>query len=361
MGWEDRQHWSATEGRGGGGFRSALRRIFGEGDNPLAWSLPLYTLWGIRVRVHIIFVIMAAAELIRAAFGNPDSWGPGYVAIGMGSLFVLVLLHEYGHCFACRWVGGEADQILMWPLGGLAYCRPPHEWRAALVTTLGGPMVNVVLTPVLAGLVYLLTHRWGAVLFNPFDPWTGFQNLVLASTGKQPYWLVAIWWLHYTNLALLAFNTLLVMYPMDSGRVLQEILWSRIGHQRSLAIAAKFGLGMAVVVGMFAVFFNVMILLGIAIFCGFTCYLELKNQQFARAAGEFPGYDFDRGFAGMPGAEDEQPSAPSRAELKRRERAKAEQAEVDRILEKIARTGMGSLTSKEKKALGQATDRRRRE
>ena len=33
---------------------------------------------------------------------------------------MLVLVHELGHCFACRRVGGEADDVLMWMLGGLA-------------------------------------------------------------------------------------------------------------------------------------------------------------------------------------------------------------------------------------------------
>ncbi len=42
-----------------------------------------------------------------------------------GLLFVSVLLHEFGHCFAARWVDGDATEIMIWPLGGLAssICR----------------------------------------------------------------------------------------------------------------------------------------------------------------------------------------------------------------------------------------------
>jgi hypothetical protein len=36
------------------------------------------------------------------------------------ALFGVVLLHEFGHAFACRQTGGEADTIVLWPLGGIA-------------------------------------------------------------------------------------------------------------------------------------------------------------------------------------------------------------------------------------------------
>ena len=41
----------------------------------------------------------------------------------LGILFVSVLLHEIAHALAAVWVGGHADQIVLWPLGGLA---PPQ-------------------------------------------------------------------------------------------------------------------------------------------------------------------------------------------------------------------------------------------
>ena len=35
-----------------GGWRGMLRRVFGDGENPLRWGFPIYTAWGILVRVH---------------------------------------------------------------------------------------------------------------------------------------------------------------------------------------------------------------------------------------------------------------------------------------------------------------------
>jgi len=357
MGWEDRQHGSVTDGRGGGRFRDALRRMFGEGDNFLNWSFPLYSAWGIRVRVHLLFVLVVIGELVRSYFGNTSgSLGVAYMAIGLASLFGLVLLHEYGHCIACRRVRGEADQILLWPLGGLASCRPPHDWRSHLTTTIGGPAVNALLFPILGGIVLALTGNWHAVLFNPFSPGLAIPDVRLATSQLQPMWLISLWWLYFMNAALLGFN-LLPMYPLDGGRIVQEILWSRVGFRSSMVIAAKSGLIGAVVLGVFAVVFGNTLLMGVALFAGLTCWMQGRQIQF-ELAGEVPGYDFERGYGGMPGAEEE--VASGRAEAKRREREEAEQTELDRILAKIAKTGMGNLSTKEKKFLTRATDQKRR-
>ena len=51
--------------------------------------------------------------------------GVGYAMLVLLFLvFFSVLLHEFGHCFAARWVGGDANDILMHPLGGLAMASP---------------------------------------------------------------------------------------------------------------------------------------------------------------------------------------------------------------------------------------------
>lgn len=320
------------------------------------WALPLYTAWGIRVRVHLIFIVMIIAQLIWSI--RQDQLGPGYVATAMAALFVLVLLHEYGHCFACRRVGGEADQILMWPLGGLAYCRPPHDWKADLITTLGGPAVNVVLFPVFGGALLAVGAGWQSVIFNPFDP-GGVLGGVLLRSGLQPYWLVALWWLHFVNLLLLAFNMLLPMFPMDCGRVVQAVLWAKMGHRRSLEIATTIGMAAAGVLAVVSLTVDQTHLLGIAIFGGVVCYMEKRRLKFSGDEGGIPGYDFSKGYGGMLGSdEDDEPAGPSRAEAKRHEREQAEAVEIDRILAKIGDGGMDSLSRKERLLLEKATKKK---
>ena len=78
------------------------------------------------------------------------------------ALFVIVLLHEFGHALACRQVGGQADQIVLWPLGGVAYVAPPPRPGATLWSIAAGPLVNVVLVPVLTILWFWAPRLVGA-------------------------------------------------------------------------------------------------------------------------------------------------------------------------------------------------------
>ena len=61
----------------------------------------------------------------------------------MGLLFLTVFLHELGHCLAARRMNGEASEVVLWPLGGLAAVDLPHNARAHFVTAAAGPLVNV--------------------------------------------------------------------------------------------------------------------------------------------------------------------------------------------------------------------------
>src|SRR5204862_5485748 len=64
------------------------------------------------------------------------------------ALFLIVLLHEYGHALACRQVGGTANQIVLWPLGGVAYVNPPPRPGPTLWSIAAGPLVNLALLPI---------------------------------------------------------------------------------------------------------------------------------------------------------------------------------------------------------------------
>lgn len=330
-----------------------MRRLFVEGDDFYGWSVPFMRILGIAVRIHILYLVIIAARLIWPA--QRDAIGFAFAAFGMATLFVLVLLHEFGHCLACRWVGGEADRILMWPLGGLAYCRPPHNWKAALITTLGGPAVNVALIPVFGGILFAMGAPWQALIYNPFDypslwrlEWFAFDT---------SYIRYFVWSAYHMNLILLLFNMLLPMFPMDCGRVVQELLWARIGYRKSMLIATNLGLFMAVVVGVFALTSEAHTLFAVCVFAGITSFQERARVRMMEDAGALEGYDFSRGYAGMPDADADR-RAYEKAR-KQQDRERKEREEVDRILAKIANEGMASLTRSERKTLEAETARKR--
>ncbi len=133
-------------------------------------------------------------------------------------LFLIVLLHEFGHALACRQVGGKANLIVLWPLGGVAYVSPPQRPGATLWSIAAGPLVNVALFPVLT-LLLVLGAGW-------------------AETAPDAFVLVRDIW--YINCGLLIFN-LLPVFPLDGGQILRSLLWFVVGRARSLMAASVIG------------------------------------------------------------------------------------------------------------------------
>ena len=134
------------------------------------------------------------------------------------ALFGIVLMHEFGHALACRQVGGDAHEILLWPFGGVAYVSPPPRPGAVLWSIAAGPLVNVVLFPVLT----LVTSFLGTT----------------SLAGSDLYELVRA--VRTINTYLLIFN-LLPIYPLDGGQILQALLWFGLGRAKSLFVATIVG------------------------------------------------------------------------------------------------------------------------
>jgi Zn-dependent protease len=107
-------------------------------------TIRLFKFSGIQVYLHFSWFIYAAYEFTqRAALYQKPIWAAfEYIA-----LFGIVLLHEFGHALACRQTGGTADQIVLWPLGGIAFVNPPRRPSAMLWSIAAGPLVNVILLP----------------------------------------------------------------------------------------------------------------------------------------------------------------------------------------------------------------------
>ncbi|HEX4486523.1 MAG TPA: site-2 protease family protein [Terriglobales bacterium] len=180
-------------------------------------GLRIFRVAGINVYLHWYWFLVAFYE-INARNGKYSSivWN----ILEYLALFVIVLLHEFGHALACRQVGGIADKIVLWPLGGVAYVSPPPRPGANLWSIAAGPLVNVALLPLLFG-----TYFYGSS--------AGWQ---LAAPDAFR-WLRAV---VYMNAGLLMFNVLPI-YPLDGGQILRSLLWFIFGRGRSLMIATAIG------------------------------------------------------------------------------------------------------------------------
>jgi Zn-dependent protease len=181
-------------------------------------AIRLFRLAGIDVFVHWSWFVIAIYEIQERT--RDYRWFAWNVAEYL-ALFAIVTLHEFGHSLACRQVGGKADQIVLWPLGGVAYVSPPQRPGATLWSIAAGPLVNAALLPILSGLLLL-----GGALGWP------------AIVPDAHRWLRAVWAI---NLALLVFN-LLPIYPLDGGQILRTLLWFVLGRARSLTVASVVGL-----------------------------------------------------------------------------------------------------------------------
>ena len=180
-------------------------------------SIRLFRIAGIEVFLHWSWFLVAIYEvqIWRSMFSSP-----AWAALLYLGLFVLVTMHEFGHALACRQVGGRADRIVLWPLGGIAFVNPPQRAGAMLWSIAAGPLVNVLLLPILT---FILHAGVSAGLVN---------------TNHDAY--LVLLWIWRINLGLLLFN-LLPIYPLDGGQILRAILWFPLGQIRSLFIATAVG------------------------------------------------------------------------------------------------------------------------
>jgi stage IV sporulation protein FB len=348
--------------------------------DPYSWSFSLGSLLGVSIRVHAFMPLMMiglVGNMCRGETTPVNTWQDA-VLIQVW-LFLIVLAHEFGHCFAARAVDGEANEILMWPLGGLASCNVPHTPRANFLCTLGGPAVNVVLVPILILALYCVDPTIRPQ-FNPFwyplridaagtflmTSWEGESILV---SSFAAICLAQIFWL---NWMLLLFNTVLIGLPFDGGRMLQALIWSRSNYRHGTYCAAMMGFLVMAIFLIVAVVYNQVLLLMLAWYTYASCKQALIDLESSSEDSLF-GYDFSQGYTSLEKDEDGQPRAAKQKQqnfvqrwLQKRaarkhqlekERILAEEVRMDQLLEKIQESGKDSLTDEEKRFLKRVSER----
>jgi Zn-dependent protease len=326
-------------------------------------SFKIGRLFDINIRVHILFLIFIGWRLIAAG----PQWGLTLIFLGL--LFGIVLLHEFGHCFGARSVGGFAENIMMWPLGGLAYAHAPMTPWAQFVTVVCGPAVNLGFCIVSGAIVYAQTRSYELIVLNPFGGlWLPPGELT---------WLGAVWIFYQVNLLLLAFNVLPI-YPLDGGQLFQCALWPFVGLQRAMTIACQVGLVGCIGLGVWGLAGERgSMLIFIALFGGFTCWQRLRMLRYGMIVDEQIKYAPYRRYGPRRGGglfarffKRKPPLKVTRTQTNeepRERKADVDEearraAELDRILKKVHERGLQSLSYVERQVLERATrERQRRE
>ena len=210
----------------------------------MGWSIPIGSVRGTVIRVHITFLLFLLwIGIAHYAQGGAPAATQGVAFIIL--LFLCVLLHEFGHVFAARHYGVQTPDITLLPIGGVARLeRIPEEPTQELLIALAGPAVNLVI-----GLgIYLALG--GLIPVEGYE----VQNPGVSLFSR----------LTWVNFFLVLFN-LIPAFPMDGGRVLRALLAYRLGYGRATQIAASVGQGVAFLLGIIGLFGNP-VLLFIALF-----------------------------------------------------------------------------------------------
>jgi Zn-dependent protease len=346
--------------------------------DPFSWSIPLGRVFGILVRVHILFPLVALGLIMRISFSKPSP--PDHTWLDALQLTMLwffsVFLHELGHCFGARKMNGDATEIMLWPLGGLAQVDIPKNPRAHFITALSGPLVNLVLC-FLCALTLAFIGSSFQPPWSPFWPpfridaegtmnlvnWAGFLE---ETTSWFPIFLSRLFFVNWT---LFLLNVLLIGFPLDGGRMLQAFLWPRIGYRQSTILVIFTGFGCMFLVGFFGIIFNEVMVLCLAVYIYVACKNEWQILEMETSDYE-SGYDFSQGYTSFERDDPEVPEKPKLSWWQRWKKARTlkkiksiikqqeeEEIRMDSLLDKLHREGFKSLTEEEHRFMKRFSDR----
>jgi Zn-dependent protease/CBS domain-containing protein len=221
---------------------------------------------GIDVKVHWTFFLLLAFFAFLGYQTSGSLVGALTETVTIVALFFCVLLHEFGHSLVAQRFGLEIHSITLLPLGGVSKLESlPEKPADEVKITLAGPLVNVVLAPILFGVGLL----FGAVPRVPGDLF-----MSIGSVGQFFFYL------GYLNVVLAVFN-LLPAFPLDGGRILRALLASRLGAVRATDISSAVGQLFAVaffLVGLLGGNF-LLALVAVFIYFGATGEAQMVRQQ----------------------------------------------------------------------------------
>lgn len=346
-------------------------------NNPLYWSFGLGSWFGVSLRISWLMPMLLVWVLYEFKF-------PLGVAIFVG-LFVSVLLHEIGHVLAARAMDGSGDEILIWPLGGLAYVNSNSSPWAQFVTAIGGPFVNLLLCGLFLPAVFASNEPAKAlnpltlpISVNSFGHSNRTGDTTSSPAGDHlPPGSDTSTLLLDTQVLLFSLNWMMLLinlvpvFPFDGGQILRSWLSSRLGSSLSTEVSIRCAYvagGILAVLGMFV--FKHVILLALA----FLILLLAMQESFQLQAGEsyddsFMGYDFSQGYTSLEranrGKEESRPGLLTRwresRRLEKQRRLERQQQEVeqklDDVLAKVHQHGLQALSPSERRLLKRASDR----
>jgi Zn-dependent protease len=227
-----------------------------------AWHIGTFA--NIPVKIHWTFIILLI-YVASYAFAHGADWRAIIVVVCfILTLFLCVLLHEFGHALTAKRYGIETEDIILLPIGGVARLRNlPDKPKQELIIAIMGPMVNVVIAIILffalpftfEDFYYIFTH----IKEIDLTSWLGYLILLLQA-----------------NITLVLFN-MIPAFPMDGGRVFRALLAMQLGRLKATKIASIVGQVICVILIAIGVYSSNYILAIIGVFIFFSATQEYRS------------------------------------------------------------------------------------
>jgi Zn-dependent protease len=178
-------------------------------------SLSLGSFRGVPIKLHWSVVVLG----LLFGSGLISSYGVVVGAVVLIAFLASIIAHEIGHVVAAARFGVRAESIELWALGGSTKLnREAKSPRAEGWIAAAGPLVSLAIGVVATG---------SAVA------------LYAADAGRTA--VAAVGWVGVVNVVLALFN-MVPATPLDGGRVLKALRWSRHGDRfRAAREAASTG------------------------------------------------------------------------------------------------------------------------
>ena len=215
----------------------------------MKWSFKIGEIFGISIRVHIIFILLLF--FVGVSTANEEGMRAGLNAVlFLTAVFCCVLLHELGHCLQAQRYGVKVEDITLLPIGGVAHMHEiPEKPSEEVRITLAGLVVSFGIAGFLL-LLLIATGRIGEVGSFSFSGRHFLANLFLV------------------NVIIGLFN-IIPAFPMDGGRVFRALLAMKIDYVHATHIAVTVGQGVAILFAVLGFFFNwLLMLIALFIFMG---------------------------------------------------------------------------------------------
>ena len=206
-------------------------------------SIKLFNLFGIRVGVDrtwffiLFLMIFWLSGIFKDTLNNSDTVVYGTTVVTVLVLFGSLIIHELGHALVARRQGIEVRRIDLFLFGGLTQmgrdaATPGEEFKIAAA----GPLATLLFVLVCLGIDLALVGPNRLVHAAELDGTVTITPVLLALS-----------WLLFWNILLLAFN-LIPAFPLDGGRIARAVVWKISGDKtRGTVVAARMGQAFAVV------------------------------------------------------------------------------------------------------------------